>query len=55
LGESHHRFDDAEHRLRGLLAQTVGVGFSGAGGGAATSHRSNRTDYRRAPAQQIRK
>src|ERR1700681_1477910 len=23
LAESHHRFDDAEHRLRGLLAQTV--------------------------------
>ena len=23
LAESHHRFDDAEHRLRGLLAQSV--------------------------------
>ena len=23
LAESHYRFDDAEHRLRGLLAQTV--------------------------------
>ena len=53
LAESHHRFDDAEHRLRGLLAQTVepcgvrrrqamastGVGFSGAGGGAANRSR----------------
>src|ERR1700681_697204 len=55
LAESHHRFDDAEHRLRGLLAQSVelfalrcprrqamastGVGFSGAGGGAANRSR----------------
>ena len=52
LAESHHRFDDAEHRLRGLLAQTVelfalwcpqtpghGFGFSGAGGGAANRSR----------------
>ena len=53
LAESHHRFDDAEHRLWGLLAQTVelfgvrrrqamastGVGFFGAGGGAANRSR----------------
>ena len=57
LSESHHRFDDAEHQLRGLFAQTVelfalrcpqtqamastGVGFSGAGGGAATRSRQD--------------
>ena len=54
LSESHHRFDNAEHRLRGLLAQTVelfalrcpqtsstGVGFSGAGGGAANRSRQD--------------
>src|SRR5580693_10422592 len=23
LAESHHRFDDTEHRFRGLLAQTI--------------------------------
>ena len=23
LAESHHRFDDAEYRFRGLLAQTI--------------------------------
>ena len=55
LAESHHRFDDAEHRLRGLFAQTVelfafgvrrrqamastGVGFSGSGGGATNRSR----------------
>src|SRR5215831_6084653 len=57
LSESHYRFDDAEHRLWGLLAQTVelfalrcpqtpgqastGVGFSGAGGGAANCSRQD--------------
>src|SRR5712675_2005712 len=51
LPEAEHRFDDAEHRLRRLLAQGIsflpsgvisrcamastGVGFSGAGGTAA--------------------
>ena len=55
LAEAHHRFDDAEHRFRGLLAQGVKrfslwcpqlpshgldrVGFSGAGGAAANRSR----------------
>ncbi len=58
LAEAHDRFDDAEHRLRGLLAQGVellalgvarrwhiaasGVGLSGAGGAWAKRSRQDR-------------